>query len=208
MREYRFRRPDNDWSQSVGLEQLVDVTKERVEPGFKPYYVIQDGEKITGDLLYPDAILKFKRAISNREIGSVFRLRDTRDVQFTARAVEILSDANTTSGNRKADIFYNWVRSEYGIYEPRFAGSYVCKDNSQHRYGNAVDFFFDTLNHQEEVANAAVAQALELSLYHAISKQRIWTKGVGWHPHTGEYHGHLHADFDPNFSTSIACGVR
>ena len=114
--------------------------------------------------------------------------------------------------NDKADRLWNWINAEYKRFDPRFAGAYVCKSIatsgtlSQHSYGNALDVFFDSLSHQDEVAHAVVANRQLLSPFHIISKDRIWTKDVGWHDYVGEYHRHLHVDFDPQFTGP--CGVK
>lgn len=207
MREYRVKQRE-DWSRNLQLDELMDVADNRVEPGFGPYQVWQGGEWTTNKLIRVEALKKFRHQISNREIGDVFKIVDIREPQIVARAVQAFSDADTTSGNAKADRFWNWIRQEFEPWEPRYAGAYVCKVLSQHRFGNAVDVFFDTLAHQDLVAHRVVALAEFLHPMHVISKQRIWTKGVGWHDHTGDFHGHLHVDFDPNWVSSLACGVR
>lgn len=212
MREYRFRKTDGDWSRDLGLDELMGVARNQVEPGHAPYVVNQDGVPITTNLPRDEALKKFRRAISNREIGPVFRIRDDRDVQFTARATQTLSDADTTNGNEHADVFFNFIRARFEDYDPRFAGSYVCKlvvgsnTRSQHSYGNADDFFFDTLDHQDRVADEAVTMRTELNLAHLISRQRIWTPEDGWHSYGGDYHAHIHADFLPQFTGE--CGVK
>lgn len=212
MREYRFRKNDGDWSRDLPLDELMGIARNQVEPGHAPYQVTQDGVPITLHLPRDEALQKYRRAISNREIGPVFRLRDDRDVQFTARATQGISDADTTSGNENADIFWNWIRSRFEDFDPRFAGAYVCKkivgstQLSQHSHGNAVDVFVDTLDHQDRVADEAVVMRDQLSLGHLISKQRIWTPSQGWHQHLGEFHGHLHGDFLPQFTG--VCGVK
>lgn len=207
VREYRFMRAE-EWSPNLLLGELMDAAENRVEPGFKPYLVTQDGDRITGDLLRGEVLTKFKRAISNREVGPVFRIRDTRDVQFAARAVQAFSDADTTNGNAKADTLWNWIQTEFGAWAPRYAGAYVCKLYSQHRFGNALDVFFDTLAHQDIVASRVIALREYLHPYHVISQRRIWDPVRGWHEYDGDFHGHLHVDFDPNFPTSWPCGVR
>jgi hypothetical protein len=207
-REYVYRQPDGDWTKMVDLATLLSAAGKRVEPGFKPYVVTLDGDPITPALDRSTALRRFRRGIAENEIGPVFRIRDSRTVQFTARAVQAFVDADTTNGNEKADRLWNWVTSVYSEYHPRYAGAYVCKPKSQHRFGNAIDVFFDTLDHQDRVCSRAVELADELELQHVISRQRIWTKGVGWHPYVGDFHWHGHFDFAPNFATSHACGVR
>ena len=207
-RKYKWRQPDGDWSKMVGLATLLDAAGKRVEPGFKPYVVTMDGDSITPVLDRSTALRKFRRGIAENEIGPVFRIRDSREVQFTARAVQAFVDADTTNGNEKADRLWNWVTSTFGDFHPRYAGAYVCKPDSQHRFGNAIDVFFDGLDHQDRVCNRAIELADELELQHVISQRWIWTRGVGKHAYDGAFHWHGHFDFHPNFNTNLPCGVR
>lgn len=212
MREYKQRRADGTWSTALSLAALVDTAMHRVEPGHPPYVLTQDGEQLNGELTRNDAVLLLKKAISHREVGPTFRIRDARDVQITARAALGVNDADTTSGNQACDILWNEIRATWSGFDPRYAGAYVCKyvagssTLSQHSYGNADDTFFDTLAHQDRVADWVVSESGLLHPYHVITQRRIWTKGSGWASYSGDFHGHLHVDFDPQFSGG--CGVR
>ncbi len=106
----------------------------------------------------------------------------------------------------KADQFYNWVRATYPQYHPRFAGAYVCKPSSQHARGNADDFFFDTLAQQDRVYEDIKHGRCPVPIAHAISQRSIWSPSGGEHYYSGDFHGHLHVDFLPNFPTT-PCGV-
>ena len=211
-RKYVWLKADG-YGNSIGLTKLMAVAAVKVVSGRGPFALTQDGELLHGNMARIDVLGEFKQAISHREIGSVFRIRrGDGDVVFTARAVQAISEIDSTNGNDRSDAFFNWVKSEYKSYDPRFAGSYVCKTvsgsstMSQHSYGNADDFFFNSFTHQDEVAHSVVAHADLLHPYHVISGSRIWTKGSGWNSYGGDFHSHLHVDFDPQYSGS--CGVR
>lgn len=212
MRRYAWKKADG-YSKPMGLTKLMSIAAVKVVTGRGPFVVTQDGDAISGKLSRKDVLARLRKAISHREIGPVFRVRKRNgDACFAARAVVAVSDVDSTSGNTRCDVYYNWIRSNFRQYNPRYAGAYVCKyvsgsrTLSQHSYGNACDIFFDTFAHQDRVARAVVANAHLLDVYHVISGQSIWTKGVGWTGYRGEYHSHLHVDFDPQYSGS--CGVR
>ena len=207
-REYVYRQPDGDWTKMVDLPTLLGAAGKRVEPGFKPYVVTLDGDPITPVLDRSTALRKFRRGIAENEIGPVFRIRDSRDVQFTARAVQAFVDADTTNSNEKADRLWKVGHLCLLGVPPPVRGAHVCKPKGQHRFGNAIDVFFDTLDHQDRVCSRAIELADKLELQHVISRQRIWTRGVGWHAYDGDFHGYGHFDFAPNFATSLPCGVR
>jgi hypothetical protein len=214
MRKYLYRKGDN-WSGNLGLTKLMAVAALKVVKGKGPFVITQDGEPISTGLIRSICLIKLRGFVKNRPLGPVFRVRKGNgDVVFACRAVKVdfVDDSDTTSGNEHADIYWNVIRDTFRGFAPRFAGAYVCKNvagtstPSQHSYGNAVDIFFDTLDHQEVVADWVVAHAQELNAEHAISGSHIWTRGVGWRDYGGDFHSHLHVDFSPQYSG--ACGVR
>lgn len=212
-RKYVNKLSTGDWSKPIGLSKLMYRAGRALKPGAGPFTLTQDGDPLGPPGAKRTILDRFKQAISNRDIGPVFRIRrDSGDVVFTARAVQLMADTDSTNGNARSDSYWNWVRANFAEFSPRFAGSYVCKlisgsqTKSQHSYGNAVDVFFDTLAQQEKVANAVVANAAQLHPFHVIDLNRTWTKGVGWHATPGNDHYHLHVDFDPQYSGE--CGVR
>jgi len=214
VRRYIWKKGGGTYTKPRSLLALRLAAARRVVWGRGLYTVKEDGDVVGKDLQKPAAVKRFIRVVSNRDIGSTYRIVDAKgNVPIVARAVKVnVLPTDSTNGNRKADAYYNWVVSTFMRYRPSYAGSYVCRriagssSPSQHSYGNAVDFFFDTLSHQDVVADAAVANAGKLGIEHVISRQRVWTKGEGWHTYSGEYHSHVHVDFDPNFSGS--CEVR
>ena len=208
-RLYRRKRKDGSWSPDLNLTVLMETIGQDVVQGHGPFQLTQDGEPIGPERTRLEVLEAFKKAIRHREIGPTFRIReDGGDVVVAARAVEFLNEEDTTNGNQHSDVLWNWVRDEFSVYQPRFAGSYVCKPDSQHRFGNADDVFFDSLVHQEKVVLASIEIHDQLSLAHVISQQRIWNPEVGWHPYDGEFHAHGHWDFLPNYDTNLPCGVR
>ena len=160
------------------------------------------------------AVRRIRQITGRMGVGPKLVIQRESDLEcISVRKVTPPLSIIDTNGNLKADTWWSAVNAEFAEYHPRFAGAYVCKSiagsggtPSQHSYGNAVDIFFDTFQDQERVAAWAVAHADEFSLEHVISGDRIWTRGVGWHAYTGDYHAHLHVDFNPQFSGR--CGVK
>src|SRR5262245_21902609 len=212
-REYVFRKADGKWSTAIGLTQHMTACKKRVINGQGPFTLTQDGDRLSRKVTRETVLDRYRTAISGRELGATFRIRKrTDDVVFTGRAAKEQPDAIDINGNQHADEFWTWVVNDFPQYHPRFGGSYVCKviagsrTLSQHSYGNAVDIFFDSIAHQFAVFKAVEQGHSPVPVAHAISGSRIWEPGAGEHTYTGEYHGHLHTDYIPQYSGS--CGVR
>jgi hypothetical protein len=211
-RKFAYKRKDGTFSRSVSLQRLMSRAALQVQRGTGRFTLTQDGEPIRTNLTRAGALGALRRRLAQGDVGPTYRLRNgAGDVVFVAREVAALKIIDT-SGNKAADLYWSTIVAKFPQYNPRFAGAYVCKTvagtstMSQHSYGNAVDIFFDTFAHQEAVADWVVAHADKLNVAHAISGDRIWTRGAGWHAYTGEYHSHLHVDFEPQFSGP--CGVR
>jgi hypothetical protein len=79
---------------------------------------------------------------------------------------------------------------------------------SEHSWGNAVDLIMErtTAAALSEVAASVVYQAThrtranrfrKLPVHEVIRQDRVWTRAEGWHEYTGEYHNHVHVDFNP-----------
>ena len=209
MRQFIYFKKDGTASKPVGLSTLMTAAGVRVITGTGPFVLTQDGEPVSGEVTRGKVLDSLRRRLSLGDIGPAYRIRNGKgNIVFRCREIGGSVDVIDTSGNDKADMFWSAVVLRFKDFHPRFAGAYVCKPSSQHRFGNAVDIFFDSLAHQDDVATWAVAHADELHAEHVISRDRIWTRGVGWHSYSGDYHAHLHVDFDPNFSSSLPCGVR
>lgn len=207
-RQFIFYRKDGTPSKPASLATLFVAARMRIVVGAGPFTLTQDGDPLATDVSRARVLDRLERVLRNGDIGPQYRVRNTDGVVFRCREVKVAIEPADTSGNDKVDAFAGAVYTLFGDFKPRYAGAYVCKPSSQHRFGNAIDFFFDSLVHQDEAAKWAVAHADEYSIEHVISRDRIWTRGVGWHEYGGDYHYHIHVDFNPNFSTALPCGVR
>lgn len=213
-RQFVYYHKDGTPSGSVSFAVLREKANARVVQGDGPFTLTQDGDILGQPSETRSTVLDHMfRRLKAGSTGPVYRVRGgADDVVFRCREVVAAIDLIDTSGNDKADVYWSTIADQFSEYEPRFAGAYVCKNvsgtttKSQHSYGNAVDIFFDTLAHQEEVARWAVAHADELHLQTVISGDRIWTRGEGWRDYGGDFHSHLHVDFAP--SQSGPCGVK
>lgn len=209
-----YKKVDDTWSDSRPLWRVMEAAGRRIRQGAGRFVITADGDPVAQDLTRQETLDRLRSVMRNRPVGNTYWTRSGKgDVVFTSRAVNRAPlDNDTTNGNAKADRLWNWINAEYQRFDPRFAGAYVCKTIgtsgtlSQHSYGNALDVFFDSLSHQDEVAHAVIANRRLLAPFHVISKDRIWTKDVGWHDYAGGYHLHLHVDFDPQFTGP--CGIR
>jgi hypothetical protein len=207
-RQYIFFRKDGTPSRPVSLASLMVAARGRVLQGYGPFTMTQDGDIVATGMTRQKTLDRLERRLVNGEVGPQYRVRNGAGMVFRCREVVPAIPPLDCNGNDKADLVYSAVLYLFDSYKPRYAGAYVCKLSSQHRFGNAIDFFFDSLVDQDKVADYFVAHADEYSIEHVISRDRIWTRGVGWHAYTGDYHYHIHIDFDPNFTTSLPCGVR
>jgi len=211
-RSYIWLKQDG-WSQPSGLVKHMGVAGLKVVSGTGLFTLTQDGDPITGKLTRFRVLDRYHSAVSSRELASTFRIRKGNGtVVFTGRAIKDAPDLIDTNGNAHSDEFWTWVINTYPQYHPRFAGSYVCKhisgtsSMSQHSYGNAVDIFFDTLAHQENVYDDIRHGLCPVKVENAISLRHIWSPDSGERSYSGETHYHLHTDYIPQFSG--ACGVR
>ena len=213
-REFIYSKLDGSASKPATLTTVMGVAGKRLISGNGPFTLTKDGDSVVSDAARMVTLRKLRRRLSTGGVGPTYRVRDHKDdVIFRVRETEPAIRVINTNGNDKADVYWSTIIATFPQYHPRFAGAYVCKsilgsggNPSQHSYGNAVDIFFDSFAHQEDATDWVVAHADELHIEHAISGRRIWTRGQGWSYYGGEYHSHLHVDFNPSFSGS--CGVR
>lgn len=208
-KEYIWYQPDGDIGGRGDLKALRQAAAERIDPGRK-YILSVDGEPIGNPVARATVLDHLERRAAHSDVGHTFRVKpEGKPACFKFRVVEPLHvPVEPVNGNVKANAFWQALNDSLGSTISHEAGSYVCKPDSQHRYGNALDVFFKSFAEQERAAAWAVAHADELDIEHVISGDRIWTRGVGWHAYTGEYHAHLHVDFMPNFNQSLPCGIR
>lgn len=208
-REFMWIKPDDSWSISRPIGDVMDRAKETIKPGLKPYKLVKDGKTVAQGLR-GRVLRKLRKALEDGKVGPTLRVWGDGKVRFVAREVDPPLHVIDTNGNDKADYAWSFMKDRYPTV--RFLGAYVCKHIvgsstlSQHSYGNAVDFGRDTMAQLEDMAHYAVDNAGELHLAHAIVANRIWEPSTGWRPYYGEYHYHLHLDFSPQYSGS--CGVR
>lgn len=207
-------RPNGKDVDSGSVNAVMEAAKRRVDTGQK-YTLTVDGEAIGSESVSRDRVLDHlrRRLQADGEAGHTYRVNPEGDapVSFKVRTVDSEPPhvpVTAVNGNAKANAFWQALNDEFAPLIDHQAGSYVCKPDSQHRFGNALDVFFKSFADQEKAAAWSVANADRLSIEHVISGDRIWTRGVGWHPYTGEYHAHLHVDYSPNFDQSLPCGLR
>jgi hypothetical protein len=207
-----YKRPNNEVSAPVSVDDVMAVARTRVDSGAGPFDLKRDDLLVRTDVSRADELKALRRRMGIAAVGETLRARDGRgDLVLWVRAVAG-APVDSTNGNEHADEFFNWIVGEFAQYHPRFAGSYVCKSvagtstPSQHSYGNADDFFFDSIEHQRAVFAAVVRGECPVPIAHAISEDHIWDgRGTVSH-YSGEFHSHLHTDYLPQFSGS--CGVR
>lgn len=210
---YVWYRPDGRDIESGSVNAVMDAAKNRIDTGEK-YTLTIDGDAVGSEAVSRDRVLDHlrRRLRADKEAGHTYRVNPVDgDVVFkvrTVKAEEPHVPVQKVGGNDKAEAFWQALNDARGEDISHEAGSYVCKPSSQHRFGNALDVFFKSFALQEAAARWAVSQADRLHIEHVISGDRIWSRGVGWHAYTGEYHSHLHVDFTPNFDTSGACGIK
>lgn len=204
---FNYKRPNGSLVRDVELGRLMEVAKMRLTTGDGPWNIVVNGEVRGLTLARKRALERLRYLLDHRGVGTTYVVKNQHG-KAVLWAREVAWELLDCNGNDKADKAYTTILRMFASYNPRYAGSYVCKPSSQHRFGNALDFFFGTLAQQDVVANYFVKYADEYGIRHVISRDRIWTRGEGWRSYGGEYHSHIHIDFEPNFPTSWACGVR
>lgn len=213
-RRYIYKRnPTDRFGDPVRYARFVLALGRAVVAGKGLFTIEQDGERVSRKLQRLEVLKRLPKLVAGVGIGPTFKVFDGKGrVVFACRSVSLLDQTNSTNGNLHADEYFNWVKATYRQFDPRYAGAYVCKNvagsstRSQHSYGNAVDFFFDSMDDQTKVYIAVKAGLCPVPVAHAISGDNIWEPNVGQSHYTGEYHSHLHVDFVPQFSGR--CGVR
>lgn len=213
--QYVFIRRNGEPSKSQDINAVMRSARLQLASGTVDYRLRKNEMPAGPPRRRPELLTRMRERLEKASVGDRFRVYADPGQDgpvFRVHKVAAPFVVIDISGNHNADVYYTTVMNEFPEYAPRYAGSYVCKNvagssvPSQHSYGNAVDFFFDTLLHQDVVAAYMVAHATELHIHTVISRDLIWTRADGWHAYSGEYHSHLHCDFDPQYSGP--CGVR
>jgi hypothetical protein len=215
VRHFVYVRKSGEPSNPAGMARVMTVAAARVVQGSGPFRLRRNEDDAGPERSRAEVLRRLRKQLTTGSVGDFSRVYSATvpdEALLRAREVQPSLDVIDINGNDRADVYYSTILQEFPQYRPRYAGSYVCKDIagtselSQHSYGNAVDFFFDSLAHQDAVAAWVVAHADELHVEHVISRNRIWSRGQGWHAYTGDYHSHLHVDLSPQYFGP--CGVR
>lgn len=211
MRQFVYHKPNGDPSPPVSQVKAMAVAGLRVILGKGPFTITIDGDLLKQGMRRRETLYLLNRKLTNGEVGHQYRVKDASGkVVFFVREVVPAIRVIDTSGNDKADFYWSVLKAQFP--DISFAGAYVCKDIagtntlSQHSYGNAVDAFPGKNETLQQMANWAVENADYTHAENIIWTDQIWSRGQGTHYYSGEYHGHLHQDFDP--SLSGPCGVK
>ena len=212
-RQFVFAKKDGTASHPTGFSFAMAAASRHLIAG-RGEFRLKKNDEDTGPRRQRLATLaKLAKRVRAGEVGDTFRVYDRDETMvFRIREAKPPLVIVDTNGNDKADFAWSSVKAQFpSIW---FLGAYVCKNilgtstHSQHSYGDAVDIGASAQFVLEEIANWCVARADELQLEHVIVGAMVWTRGVGWHAYTGEYHAHVHLDFHPNVDPSLPCGVR
>lgn len=210
-REFVYFSKDGKPSKPVSLRTVMAVGAKRLVVGRGQWAIKKDDDELGRYRQRRETLRRFRAVVFNGSVGSVYRIvADERGPVFKCREIKHAVHVYNTNGNRKADVYWSNAKDDWGNVQ--FLGAYVCKRivgsfiYSQHSYGNAVDIGASTMARLEDIARWAVAHSAEFDIQHVIVADRIWDRGGTWHHYTGEYHYHVHVDFDPNYSGG--CGVR
>lgn len=211
--KYVVEKQDGSTSKPLGRARVMFHARKELVTGEGPFTGKLDGLTVFESKDRLRSLQRTGVVLGRMKVGETLRVRnDSGLIVFWVRAVEEDVPLIDINGNDHADQFWSWVVATYPEFHPRFAGSYVCKDvagtstPSQHSYGNAVDVFFDTAEHQREVFRDIVAGKCPVPICHAISEDDIWDGDGNPTHYSGEFHHHLHGDFCPQYSGG--CGVR
>lgn len=207
MRHYIFIRADGEPSEPQPLTDVMDAADRQVQKGEGPFQLVIDGDRVGQPKKRDDALATLGRQVLLGSVGPTYRLRDGDGrVVFTCREVMLAPEVIDTSGNDKSDAYWTAVSEEFGW--AYFLGSLVCKPDSQHRFGNAVDVGFHTREQGEQLARFTISNAKKFSVRNHIHQTTIWHLGVSSHYDGVPHVTHGHTDFDPTFLTSLPCGLR
>jgi hypothetical protein len=190
----------------VGLVELDKLVRTKLEPhrgdGFQLKQRGPDHEYgHTRNLT--DIVTRVHSNLKDAKIGSSFMvLADVDGYRLIARKIQVDPPVKNTEGNDRVDVWHSAVFSKWNNCQDW--GIYVCKDivgtdePSQHSYANADDIYHATA--MRSIFNYGVQNNGKYNIAHIIYAKDIWSVGIGLHVYTGEYHGHVHTDFLPQYS--------
>lgn len=151
-----------------------------------------------------DAISQIRRRAPNEEGSALRILRVEYELDPTAPP--------TLHTNALRQI---WTATILRFPDIGSLGVYVCKPDSQHRYGNAADWTAakDTgvnfRSYLSKVADWQVLQAKQgrLPIAQVIWQKQIWQSASGWEAYAGIPHAsHVHTSARPMIDTMRPCG--
>lgn len=207
--EFQNVKPNGEWSNHNSLAQTMGAARGQIPFGLRPYTLKKNG-KILVKGARKFVLARLEANLRHGKVGDDYSIWAGKRIRFRCREVKPAYQVIDTNGNDKAD--RAWGAAVTVFRNISFLGAYVCKhisgsyNMSQHSYGNALDIGADSMTDLNDIAQWFVSHAVEFDLQHVIVGDRIWTRGSGWHYYGGDYHYHVHLDFNPNFSGS--CGVR
>lgn len=203
-----IKQDDSGASRPTSFNTLMNVAANRIVKGEGKFLLLIDGEQVGGERSRLEALSGLARQVELGDIGHAYRVRSLKldKVVFTAREVKLAPEVIDTSGNAKADAYWTGLKAEFP--DVTFLGALVCKADSQHRFGNAVDGGFASQKMGEEMWQWAIDNHKKFDIRNAIVQEKIWHLGKV-SPYDGAPHvAHTHADFDPMFDTDLPCGLR
>lgn len=209
-KRFKYLKKDGSWSDVVSAAKIEAVVSLRVVKGQGPFQVSATGHDLSRELKRLEALELFTKRLYALRENERSRVYDRLD--NVVMAVHRMPDFIETGGNHRIDEVYTFVHDKFDNASD--LGICVCKQTvpgvwSQHAFCNAADFgtkeggMAALLKMAKAVVDEAEAGRLEVE--HVIVGNQIWTRGIGWHDYTGQYHYHVHVDCTPNYSGVPAC---
>lgn len=214
---YKFRASNKArWSKEYPDDQLKPALRARLLPHRGPFRISEVFGPPGPERTRSEAVQRVDTRMRKGQVGDVLQVTNPKGwfvrVRKTPSGIDRESPpwANTylkACNDRIVAVAEAAYAHDHGV---DCLGTKVCKrilgssSWSQHAYGNAIDLAFAVpppvgfdLKRQDALVNYLVAHADELAIYHAIHRNRAWTRGSGWGFYGGVYHTHVHIDCDP-----------
>lgn len=211
MRHFVYRKRNGEFSTMVGIPSVMVAAGVQIVRGHGPFGIKKNSNDVQPFKKRLDCLASLYRNLQNdSEVGDTFRVRaEGADVVFLVREAKPAVHVIDTNGNDKCDRMWTYVKAHHKVY---FLGAFVCKQTvpgvwSQHAFANAIDIGAHSMAELLLIAKDCVDAANAFDVEHVIVADRIWTRSVGWHPYSGEYHHHVHVDFDPQGHGIPACAI-